>query len=74
MHSLRQLARSSLSAFFVNNPSNSARGQLIDLLLAGLAGGAPVSIGGGSVADLFPERERAAALSLYTMGPLFSFS
>ncbi|KAH8830731.1 MFS general substrate transporter [Flagelloscypha sp. PMI_526] len=38
--------------------------------LSGLAGGAPISIGGGSVADLFSEKDRAAALSVYTLGPL----
>lgn len=39
-------------------------------LSAGLAGSAPIAIGGGSVADLFSERERATAMALYTFGPL----
>ena len=37
---------------------------------AGLAGSAPLAIGGGSVADLFSERERATAMALYIFGPL----
>ena len=37
---------------------------------AGLAGSAPIAIGGGSVADLFSERERASAMALYTIVPL----
>ena len=37
---------------------------------AGLSGSAPIAIGGGSVSDLFSERERATAMALYTFGPL----
>ncbi|KAF9052189.1 multidrug resistance protein 4 [Hymenopellis radicata] len=38
--------------------------------LAGFSGSAPLACGGGSVGDLFSERERATAMSLYTIGPL----
>lgn len=38
--------------------------------LAGLSGSAPVAIGGGSVGDLFAEHDRAAAMAIYTLGPL----
>ncbi|KAJ8095155.1 hypothetical protein PM082_010377 [Marasmius tenuissimus] len=40
--------------------------------LTGFSGAAPIAIGGGSVGDLFAERERALAMSLYTLGPLFA--
>ncbi|TRM67933.1 major facilitator superfamily domain-containing protein [Schizophyllum amplum] len=39
-------------------------------LLSGYPGAGPVSIGGGCVADLFREEERASAMALYTLGPL----
>jgi MFS family permease len=38
--------------------------------LAGWAGAAPIAIGGGSVSDVFSERERAGAMALYSLGPL----
>ncbi|GJJ13599.1 hypothetical protein Clacol_007855 [Clathrus columnatus] len=38
--------------------------------LAGWTGATPLAIGGGTVADLFSERERAGAMALYTLGPL----
>ncbi|KAF8967302.1 multidrug resistance protein 4 [Flammula alnicola] len=38
--------------------------------LSGLSGGAPIACGGGSVADLFAERDRAAAAALFSLGPL----
>lgn len=37
---------------------------------AGFVGSAPVAIGGGTVSDLFSERERATAMALYSLGPL----
>ena len=39
-------------------------------LLAGFSGSAPVGIGGGSIGDLFSERDRASAMALWTLGPL----
>ena len=30
-----------------------------------------MAIGGGSIADLFEERDRAGAMALYVLGPLF---
>ncbi|KAF9482294.1 multidrug resistance protein 4 [Pholiota conissans] len=38
--------------------------------LSGFSGSAPIAIGGGSVGDLFSERDRASAMALYTLGPL----
>ncbi|EJD43692.1 MFS general substrate transporter [Auricularia subglabra TFB-10046 SS5] len=37
---------------------------------AGLGGSAALAIGGGCIADLFRENERAAAMGIFSMGPL----
>lgn len=37
---------------------------------AGFSGAAPLACGGGSVGDLFDERDRAAAMAVYNVGPL----
>ncbi|CCL99688.1 uncharacterized protein FIBRA_01709 [Fibroporia radiculosa] len=39
-------------------------------VLAGFVGSAPVTLGGGSVADVFSEHDRASAMAVFTMGPL----
>lgn len=38
--------------------------------LAGCAGSSPVTIGGGTVADIFPRDQRAGAMAIWAMGPL----
>ncbi|KXN92560.1 hypothetical protein AN958_06857 [Leucoagaricus sp. SymC.cos] len=38
--------------------------------LTGFSGSAPIAIGGGSISDMFAERERASAMALFTLGPL----
>ncbi|KAG6830112.1 hypothetical protein H0H92_002161 [Tricholoma furcatifolium] len=38
--------------------------------LAGFSGSAPIACGGGSVGDLFSERDRASAMAVYSLGPL----
>jgi multidrug resistance protein len=38
--------------------------------LAGCAGAAPLTIGGGSIADMFPREKRAGAMAVWGMGPL----
>ncbi|KAL1746272.1 major facilitator superfamily domain-containing protein [Schizophyllum fasciatum] len=46
-------------------------GSLIGLrFLSGLAGSAPIAIGGGSISDLFSDRDRGAAMGAFAMGPL----
>ncbi|KAJ7588113.1 major facilitator superfamily domain-containing protein [Mycena floridula] len=46
-------------------------GVLIGMrFLTGFAGSAPIACGGGSIGDLFSERDRASAMSIYTLGPL----
>jgi multidrug resistance protein len=39
-------------------------------LFAGIAGSSPLTLGAGSIADLFVPEERGAAMSIYSMGPL----
>lgn len=39
-------------------------------LFAGISGSSPVTLGAGSVADMFVREERGAALSIYGLGPL----
>ncbi|KAF2876520.1 major facilitator superfamily domain-containing protein [Massariosphaeria phaeospora] len=39
-------------------------------LLAGCAGAAPLTIGGGTIADIFPQEKRAGAMAIWGMGPL----
>jgi MFS family permease len=38
--------------------------------LAGCAGAAPMTIGAGTIADVVPVEKRAAAMSMFTIGPL----
>ncbi|KDQ64730.1 hypothetical protein JAAARDRAFT_28372 [Jaapia argillacea MUCL 33604] len=38
--------------------------------LCGLAGASPIACGGGSISDLFSERDRASAMAAYSLGPL----
>ncbi|EKM77331.1 hypothetical protein AGABI1DRAFT_43519 [Agaricus bisporus var. burnettii JB137-S8] len=38
--------------------------------LSGLSGSSPIAIGGGSVSDVFSERDRASAMAIFTLGPL----
>ncbi|KIY43121.1 MFS general substrate transporter [Fistulina hepatica ATCC 64428] len=46
-------------------------GALIVLrFFTGLGGSVPIAIGGGSIGDLFAAHERAAAMALYSVGPL----
>jgi multidrug resistance protein len=39
-------------------------------LLAGIAGSCPITIGGGSIADVFDQKSRGAAMALFALGPL----
>jgi len=38
--------------------------------LAGCAGASPLTIGGGTIADMMPQEKRAGAMALWGMGPL----
>ncbi|KIX00130.1 uncharacterized protein Z518_10267 [Rhinocladiella mackenziei CBS 650.93] len=39
-------------------------------LIAGIAGSCPLTIGGGSIADLFVQEKRGGAMALFALGPL----
>ena len=39
-------------------------------LFAGIAGSCPITIGGGSIADVFDQKSRGAAMALFALGPL----
>lgn len=39
-------------------------------LLAGMAGIAPVTIGGGTIADMIVAEKRGAVMAIWAMGPL----
>ncbi|KAI9847237.1 MAG: hypothetical protein M1838_000973 [Thelocarpon superellum] len=50
---------------------SSSLGMLIAFrFLAGCVGSAPLTIGGGTIADLIPQARRGAAMAIYAMGPL----
>ncbi|KAH6917753.1 multidrug resistance protein 4 [Coprinopsis sp. MPI-PUGE-AT-0042] len=38
--------------------------------LSGISGSAPTACGGGSIGDLFSEKDRATAMAIYSLGPL----
>jgi MFS family permease len=38
--------------------------------IAGCAGSAPLTIGGGTVADVIPQEKRGAAMAIFAVGPL----
>jgi multidrug resistance protein len=44
---------------------------LVFRLFAGLAGSCPITIGGGTIADVFSASERGGAMALFALGPLF---
>lgn len=50
---------------------STSMGMLIAFrLLAGCAGASPLTLGGGTIADMFPPQQRAGAMAIYSMGPL----
>jgi len=56
-----------LGASYVNLPDSEL---LLTIRKAGLAGSTPIACGGGVIADLFAERDRASAMALFSLGPL----
>lgn len=43
---------------------------LVFRFLCGCAAAGPMSIGGGSIADIYPQDQRGKAMALFSMGPL----
>lgn len=61
----------SLIAFrFLGKPSLRISFSRAHNTTAGVAGSAPIAIGGGVVGDLFNPHDRASAMAIYTLGPL----
>ncbi|KAF1929837.1 MFS general substrate transporter [Didymella exigua CBS 183.55] len=57
--------------FNVGCALSTSMGMLIAFrLLAGCAGASPLTLGGGTIADMFPQEQRAGAMAIYSMGPL----
>lgn len=51
-------------------PTNSIGALLVFRLLAGIAGSCPITIFAGSIADVFKQEQRGAAMAICAMGPL----
>ncbi|KAI8936028.1 hypothetical protein NX059_007530 [Plenodomus lindquistii] len=50
---------------------STSMGMLIAFrFLAGCAGAAPLTLGGGTIADMFPPQQRAGAMAIWSSGPL----
>jgi MFS family permease len=43
---------------------------MLTVCTAGIGGSTPVAIGGSVISDMFLPKDRAAAMAIYTMGPL----
>ncbi|KAF2134251.1 MFS general substrate transporter [Dothidotthia symphoricarpi CBS 119687] len=57
--------------FNIGCAASNSMGMLIAFrLLAGCAGSCPLTIGGGTVSDMFPLQQRAGAMAIYSIGPL----
>lgn len=57
--------------FNIGCGASNSMGMLIAFrLLAGCAGSAPLTLGGGTIADMFPLQQRAGAMAIYSIGPL----
>ncbi|KAK7753328.1 hypothetical protein SLS62_004618 [Diatrype stigma] len=58
-------------AFVVGNALSKNIAQFIVFrFLSGFAGATPLTIGGGTIADVFPPKERGLAAALFGLGPL----
>lgn len=50
---------------------SNSMGMLVAFrFLAGCAGAAPLTLGGGTIADMFPPEQRAGAMAIWSIGPL----
>ncbi|KAF8068731.1 multidrug resistance protein 4 [Lyophyllum atratum] len=59
-------------AFSIGCAYSPTVGALIAFrFLAGLSGSAAITCGGGSISDMYSERQRAYAMSMFSLGPLF---
>jgi multidrug resistance protein len=57
--------------FSIGCALSDSMGMLVGFrFLAGCAGAAPLTLGGGMIADMFPIEQRAGAMAIWSIGPL----
>jgi multidrug resistance protein len=70
-HHLYNICNLLFVVFNVACALSKSMGMLIAFrFFAGCAGSAPLTLGGGTVADLFPQQQRAGAMAIWSLGPL----
>jgi len=58
-------------SFLIGNALSQTVGQfMVFRFLSGCAGGTPMALGGGTIADVTPLANRALAMALFSLGPL----
>ena len=58
-------------AFILGNALSRSLAQfLVSRFLSGCAGGTPMALGGGTIADITTIQKRAVAMALFSLGPL----
>ncbi|KAF1838627.1 MFS general substrate transporter [Decorospora gaudefroyi] len=57
--------------FMIACAVSNSMGMLVAFrFFAGCVGSAPLTLGGGTIADMFPPQQRAGAMAIWSMGPL----
>jgi multidrug resistance protein len=70
-HLLYNISNLLFVLFNIGCALSNSMGMLIAFrFLAGCAGSAPLTLGGGTIADMFPPQQRAGAMAIWSMGPL----
>ena len=58
-------------AFIIGNALSKTTAQfMVFRFISGCAGGTPMALGGGTIADITNVQQRAVAMALFSMGPL----
>lgn len=64
-------ATSIFVAFVIGNALSKTTAQfMVFRFISGCAGGTPMALGGGTIADITSVQQRAVAMALFSMGPL----
>jgi multidrug resistance protein len=68
---LYNIANALFVVFNIACALSNSMGMLVAFrFFAGCAGSAPLTLGGGTIADMFPPQQRAGAMAIWAMGPL----
>jgi multidrug resistance protein len=68
---LYNIANALFVVFNIACAVSKSMGMLVAFrFLAGCAGSAPLTLGGGTIADMFPPQQRAGAMAVWALGPL----